>query len=121
VTTIKDQFKGYTKKEVVNAIKARRLQGMIGGPPTEAFGGMVHEKLIDKCPVALSDFKNAQNIFGPDLAGLRGRTERFFGSAQKSRVNSGCNICQWISFPAHSIQRGTVNHNRDRVPPQENS
>jgi hypothetical protein len=78
VTTIniKEQFKGCTKKEVVNAIKARRLQGMIGGPPTEAFEGVVCEKLIDKCPVALSDLKNAQNIFGPDLAGLRGRTVR---------------------------------------------
>jgi hypothetical protein len=49
---------------------------MIGGPPTEAFEGMVREKLIDKCPVALSDLKNAQHIFGPFLAGLRGRTVR---------------------------------------------
>jgi hypothetical protein len=49
---------------------------MIGGPPIEAFEGMVREKLIDKCPVALSDLKNAQNIFGPDLGGLRGRAVR---------------------------------------------
>jgi hypothetical protein len=36
---------------------------MIGGPPAEAFEGMVREKLIDKCPVTLSDLKMLKNLW----------------------------------------------------------
>jgi hypothetical protein len=37
---------------------------MIGGPPAEEdFEGMVREKLIDKCPVTLSDLKMLKNLW----------------------------------------------------------
>ena len=37
---------------------------------------MVHEKLIANCPVTITDVQNAYHFFGPDLAGLRGKTVR---------------------------------------------
>ena len=37
---------------------------------------MVREKLITNCPVTVQDVENANRIFGPDLANLRGKTIR---------------------------------------------
>jgi hypothetical protein len=37
---------------------------------------MVREKLIANCPVTVHDVQNANQIFGPDLANLRGKTTR---------------------------------------------
>jgi hypothetical protein len=50
---------------------------MIGGNPTkQEFMGMVHEKLIANCPVTVQGIHNANQIFDPDLANLRGKTTR---------------------------------------------
>jgi hypothetical protein len=58
------------------AQKARCLQGMIGNPTECEFEGMVREKLIANYPVTVRDIQNAHQIFGPDLANLRGKTTR---------------------------------------------
>jgi hypothetical protein len=76
VPTVRKNFEGFTKREIYRAIQARKLQGMIGSPGKAEYEGMVREKLIDDCPVDTVDLKNAQTIFGPDLAGLRGKTVR---------------------------------------------
>ena len=49
---------------------------MIGNPTDTEFKGMVREKLITNCPVTVQDVENANRIFGPDLANLRGKTIR---------------------------------------------
>lgn len=49
---------------------------MIGNPTDREYAGIVHEKLITNCPVTVHDINNANCIFGPDLANLRGRTTR---------------------------------------------
>ena len=40
------------------------------------FKGMVHHKMIKYCSATSHDVKNAYKIFGPDLAGIRGKTKR---------------------------------------------
>jgi len=49
---------------------------MIGNPTEKEPEGMVCEKLIANCPVTVQDVHNANRIFGPDLANLRGNTTR---------------------------------------------
>jgi len=49
---------------------------MVGNPTDKEFKGMVCEKLITNCPVTVQDVENANRIFGPDLANLRGKTIR---------------------------------------------
>jgi hypothetical protein len=56
--------------------EARHLQGMIENPTEREFEGMVREKLIANCPVAMRNIQNAHQIFDPDLANLRGKTTR---------------------------------------------
>ena len=58
----------------MQAVKAGKLQKMIGGPVKDDYKGMVYEKMTDDCPINVGDLKNAHKIFGPNLTGLRGRT-----------------------------------------------
>ncbi len=67
-------FPTKTRREVKKANEVRWLQGMIGNPTEREFAGMVCEKLITNCPVTVQDINNANCIFGPDLANLRGKT-----------------------------------------------
>jgi hypothetical protein len=74
VNTVRDNFEGYTKHNIAKAKEAQRLQGIVGNPTDKEFKGMVCEKLIiiTNCPVTVQDIENANHIFGPDLANLRG-------------------------------------------------
>jgi hypothetical protein len=49
---------------------------MLGHPTDRNFLGMVRGGMISNCPVTPTAVQNAHQIFGPDLAGIRGRTVR---------------------------------------------
>ncbi len=49
---------------------------MIANPPEREFDGMVREQLLTYCPVTVHEVDNANQIFGPDLANLRGKATR---------------------------------------------
>ncbi len=68
VQTVHQNYKGYTKSEVLQAKEARRTMGMIGNPSQRDFKNMVRGNLINNCPVTSDDVTNACAIFGPDLA-----------------------------------------------------
>lgn len=74
VPTVQDRFVGYSKHDVLGAIETQRLQNMVSEPSNEDYEGMVCEKMIKNFPVDNNDIKIAHIIFGPDFAGLRGRT-----------------------------------------------
>jgi len=76
VNTVHDNFEGHTKHDIAKAKEAQRLQGMISNPTDKEFKGVVCEKLITNCPITVQDAENANLIFGPDLANLRGEMIR---------------------------------------------
>jgi hypothetical protein len=45
VTTVRENFEGYTRQDVEKAREAQCIQGMITNPTKRKFAGMVHEKL----------------------------------------------------------------------------
>jgi hypothetical protein len=49
---------------------------LIANPTESEFTGMVREQLLTNCPVTVRDVDNANRIFGPDVANLRGKTTR---------------------------------------------
>ena len=49
---------------------------MMGHPTDRDFLGMVRGNMVANCPVTVSAAQNTNDIFGPDLAGVRGRTVR---------------------------------------------
>jgi hypothetical protein len=76
VQTVQGNMEGFTKREVEEARKAHEAQAMLGHPTDRNFLGMVRGGMISNCPVTANAVKNAHQIFGPDLAGIRGRTVR---------------------------------------------
>jgi hypothetical protein len=69
-------MEGFTKREIEEARKACKAQAMLGHPTNCNFLGMVHSGMISNCPVTANAVTNAHQIFGPDLAGVRGRSVR---------------------------------------------
>ncbi len=76
VNTVRENFKGYTMHDVERGREARRIQGMIANPTEREFAGMVREKLLTNCPITVPDVETTNQIFGPDLANLRGKITR---------------------------------------------
>jgi hypothetical protein len=76
VQTVRGNMEGFTKREVEEARRAREAQRMLGHPTNCNFLGMVCGGMISNCPVTPTAVQNAHQIFGPDLAGIRGRTVR---------------------------------------------
>jgi hypothetical protein len=76
VNTVRENFEGYTRHDVVRDREARRIQGMIANLTEREFAGMVREKLLTNCPITVRNVENSNQIFGPDLANLRGKTTR---------------------------------------------
>ncbi len=74
VQTVQGNYEGFTKHEVVQAKEARRAQAMLENPSKKDYKGVVSNNLIASCPITLSGVTNARTIFGPDLAGIRGKT-----------------------------------------------
>ena len=76
VATVRDNFDGFTKRQIKQAIKARRLMSMIGAPTEREFQGLVRLNHLKDCPINNSDIVNAHTIFGRDLINIRGKTVR---------------------------------------------
>ena len=76
VITVRGNYEGYTKREVLKAKEARRAQAMMGNPSEKDYKTMVSNNLIPECPVTTSDITNARAIFGPDIPSVRGKTVR---------------------------------------------
>jgi hypothetical protein len=76
VQTVRNKFKDFTKKQVQAAATACRLMGMIGAPSKREYQGLVRMNLLQDCPISHTDIVNANKIYGPDLANIRGKTAR---------------------------------------------
>ena len=49
---------------------------MDGYPTMKDFIAMIKNNMLMNCPVTVEDIKNAENIFGPDIHVLKGKTVR---------------------------------------------
>ena len=74
VTMSRVNSEGYTKRQVEGAIEACHLQAVLGDPSRKDFEGMVQANLIANCPVAPENISHTHQLFGKNLAGLRGKT-----------------------------------------------
>ena len=70
VQTVRENYEGYTKREVLRAKEAHCAQAMIGNPSKGDFKGMVSSNMIKNCLITPSDIANAKKIFGPALASM---------------------------------------------------
>jgi hypothetical protein len=76
INTVRQNFGGYTKKQVQQAELTRCFMGMVTSPSKQNFQAMVRLNMLKDCSVTNGDICNAHNIYGPDLASIRGKTVR---------------------------------------------
>ncbi|KAI2490729.1 Reverse transcriptase (RNA-dependent DNA polymerase) [Fragilaria crotonensis] len=73
VTTVANQKKLFSRRDVANADAARALYRMIGRPSEAVFQRILAGGFIRNCPVTPLDAKRALVIYGPDIATLKGK------------------------------------------------
>ena len=76
VTTVNENKTRYTNDEVLQAELARELQKKLGHVSTPHFIHIVNNNLLPNCPVTKRDIMAAEDIFGPALGNLKGKTVR---------------------------------------------
>ena len=65
VQTVRTNYKGYTKKEVLQAKEARRGQDVIGRPSKSDYEALVSTNMIRNCPISQHNVSNTHTMFGP--------------------------------------------------------
>ena len=76
VTTLSENWKGYTDQQYDRAKTARKLYHIIEMPTVENVKALLHMNAIQNCPVMVKDVKMAERIFRPDMPSLKGKLMR---------------------------------------------
>ena len=74
--TARQNYEGYTNKQVQKAVLDRTLLGLLGHPSAQDLEYLVIINNIYNCPITIHDVKNSHAILGPDIAGMRCKTVR---------------------------------------------
>jgi len=76
VSTVAKNKSMFTRRQVLDADRARELYRTIGRPSEAAFQDILTRNLIHNCPVTAADAHRALIIYGPDVAVLKGKMTR---------------------------------------------
>ena len=76
ITTVADNSYSFSNADFAQAVLARKIQKIIGRPTTQAFIYFIENNLLPNCPVNCRDVLRAEQIFGPDIGALKGKTVR---------------------------------------------
>jgi hypothetical protein len=72
IQTVRGNMEGYTRCEVKEAHTVQEAQAMLGHSTDQEFLGMVRPGMILNRPVTPTAVQNDNQIFGPNLAGVKG-------------------------------------------------
>jgi uncharacterized MAPEG superfamily protein len=73
LVTVRDNMRRYTKREVSAEERAREFLRELGHATPRAAIDMIRGGMLN-CPVTETDIQNADAIFGPSIASLKGKT-----------------------------------------------
>ncbi len=76
VQTVAANEENYTKRQIAMAQLARSLQRKLAYASVRDIAMMVGKGMILNVPVTVSDLHRAENLYGPDLGELKGKTTR---------------------------------------------
>ena len=74
--TVRQNFEGFTKREIKDATLARKAGIRTGCPSSEDLETMVRHRPLRNLPFQYRDLANATRMFGPDLPNIKGKTVR---------------------------------------------
>ena len=63
VKTVRNNYEGFTKKQVQQSTLASRIMGMIGAPTEREYQALVCLNLLQDCPITNSNIVNAHKIW----------------------------------------------------------
>jgi hypothetical protein len=76
VNTVSGNKEGYTRRQLKGAESARVLYAKLGYPSQRDFKWVIQSNQINNCPVTVQDVEAAHNIWGKNIAALKGKTTR---------------------------------------------
>ena len=76
VTTVADNASNISNADYAQAVLAQKIPKIIGRPTTQTFIYFIENNLLSNCPVNRRDILRAEQIFGPDIGSLKGKTVR---------------------------------------------
>jgi hypothetical protein len=76
VNTVSGNKEGYTQRQLKGAESARVLYAKLGYPSQKDFKWVIQSNQINNCPVTVHDVEAAHNIWGKNIAALKGKTTR---------------------------------------------
>jgi hypothetical protein len=76
VNTVEDNESTYTNREYSQATLARKLQNIIGRQSARTFLKIIETNQLKDCPILRGDVLAADDIFGPNVGSLKGKTVR---------------------------------------------
>ena len=74
ITTVTENKQKYSQVDVKRADGVRALQKVIGHPTTKQLSHLLDHHLIPNSPFTSHDVRRAEQIYGPDLGNLKGKT-----------------------------------------------
>ena len=74
INTVHDNKKNFTNNDYLRAVRARELQVMVGRPSDKEFIKILKTSSLPNCPVSPRDVLIANELFGPDVGSLKGKT-----------------------------------------------
>ena len=76
IDTVRKNFGGFAKEEILKANLSRKTHSMVGNPPAVRFKETVSDEDIINCPIEVNYVTNSSAIFGPNRNILRGASTR---------------------------------------------
>ena len=74
--TVQQNKSVFTKNEISNADKARKIQEIIGWPSDTTFKSIIANNQLNNCPITVDDVTRAHTIYGPAVPLLQGKMAR---------------------------------------------
>ena len=76
VNTVAENKSKYTNRDYSCAVLARQIQQIMGRPSTRSYRNIIDKNLLPNCPITRRNILAAEEIFGPDVGSLKGKTVR---------------------------------------------
>ena len=76
VNTVAENKTKYSNQDYSQAVLARTIQRMIGRPSLKSYLRIIETRQLKNCPIHSEDVLAAEDIFGPDIGSLKGKTVR---------------------------------------------
>lgn len=76
VNTIEEKKEGFSKRQVEQAKLAKKLYHTMGLPSMQDYQTLIKNNMLHNNPISIEDINNAKEIYGTDIAALKGKVTR---------------------------------------------